>query len=229
MGKTQSCNWDSAEMGWGRILWGLGSTFLFPRDSGMNGHSLWQGPRSRLQHHTITMPSASRRRVTHCGRESLSSATPPNHKAISRATMLHPVQNPLGLPPGLTSSPPLLSSPLLSSPLLSSPHSSLPCYIPLSFSFFCLHSLLLLRPLYLSRLPPAQWWILAVWLVELQSFSHTIFSISCLPASQVVLRPVNVARGRKESTGTGELRLCWHETALQGPGLHSELTVQKAL
>ena len=86
----------------------------------MNGHSLWQGPRSRLQHHTITMPSASRRRVTHCGRESLSSATPPNHKAISRATMLHPVQNPLGLPPGLTSSPPLLSSPLLSSPLLSS-------------------------------------------------------------------------------------------------------------
>lgn len=75
------------------------------------------GPHRWLQQHTITMPSASRQRVTHCGRESLSSAAPPNHKAISAAVMLHPVQN----PPGFTartlfhSSSRLLSSLFVSS------------------------------------------------------------------------------------------------------------------
>lgn len=75
------------------------------------------GPHCWLQQHTITMPSASRQRVTHCGRESLSSAAPPNHKAISAAVMLHPVQN----PPGFTartlfhSSSRLLSSLFVSS------------------------------------------------------------------------------------------------------------------
>lgn len=78
------------------------------------------GPHSRLQHHTITMPSASRRRVTHCGRESLSSATPPNHKAISGAVMLHPVQNPLGWLLGLFHSSSPLSSPPLSSLFITS-------------------------------------------------------------------------------------------------------------
>lgn len=165
------------------------------------------GPHSWLQHHTITMPSASRRRVTHCGRESLSSATPPNHKAISATVMLHPVQNPLGLQLGLSFIPPLVSS----------PHSSLPPLLhpALLFIFLSALPLLLLRALYLSRLPPAQWWILAVWLVELQSFSHTIFSISCQPASQVVLRPVNVAWQGKRSTGqesdawVGLVPCCW--------------------
>ena len=177
------------------------------------------GPHSWLQHHTITMPSASRRRVTHCGRESLSSATPPNHKAISAGVMLHPVQNPLGLQLGPSFIPPL------SSPLLTLHY--LPCYIPLSFSFFCLHSSSSSAPLYLSRLPPAQWWILAVWLVELQSFSHTIFSISCQPAGQVVLRPVNVAWRGNRRTETGERCYCWLGAALRYPGLRS--MVQKAL
>lgn len=147
------------------------------------------------------MPSASRRRVTHCGRESLSSATPPNHKAISAAVLLHPVQNPLGLLLGLTLIPPLLSPFffLLSS---HSSHSSLSplLHSALLFIFFWLrYPSSLLHPLYLSRLPPARWWILAVWLVELQSFSHTIFSITCQLDSQIVLRPVKVAwRGEKE-------------------------------
>ncbi|XP_054869883.1 ephrin-A4 isoform X2 [Amphiprion ocellaris] len=66
----------------------------------MNGHSLWQRPHSLLQHHAITVPSASRRRATHCGRESLSSAAPPNHKAISGAEELHPDLNPTGLTAG---------------------------------------------------------------------------------------------------------------------------------
>lgn len=115
------------------------------------------GPHSQLQHHTITMPSASWRRVTHCGREALSSATPPNHKAISRAVMLHPDQNPLGLWQGLTFIPPLPSL-LLSSIFLSSRHSSFPSLLhpTLLFIFFCLHSPLLPYPLYLSQLPPAQ-------------------------------------------------------------------------
>lgn len=179
------------------------------------------GPHSRLQHDTITMPSASRQRVTHCGRESLSSATPPNHKAISGAVMLYPVQNPLGLLLGLSFVPPLLCSPLLTLHYL-------PSYIPLSFSFFCLRPPPPPCSFYLSRLPPAQWWILAVWLVELQSFSHTIFSISCQPASQVVLRPINVAWRGERSTGTGERCFCWLGAALRGPGLHSMLMVQKA-
>lgn len=93
-------------------------------------------PHSLLQHHAITMPSASRWRVTHCGRESLSSATPPNHKAISGAVMLHQVQNPLGLPQGFSS--PLLSSLFITSLVTAFSFHLLSALPHSSFSSLCL-------------------------------------------------------------------------------------------
>lgn len=148
--KTQSCNWDPTEMWWGGTL-RIRKHLLVPRGFRDEWSQSAAGPHSWLQRHTITMPSASWRRVTHCGREPLSSATPPNHKAISGAEMLHPVQNPLGLPLGL------FFIPLLSS-LLTLHY--LPCYIPVSFSFFLPApsppSPPSPPPLHLSRLCPAQ-------------------------------------------------------------------------
>ena len=89
------------------------------------------GPHSWLQQHTITMPSASRQWVTHCGRESLSSAAPPNHEAISTAVILHLVENPLSLQFGLSFIPPLIFS----------PHSSLPLLLyPALLFIFCQHT-----------------------------------------------------------------------------------------
>lgn len=125
-GKTHSCNWDPTEMWWGGTL-GIRKHLLVPQRFRDEWSQSVAGPHSWLQQHTITMPSASRRRVTHCGRESLSSATPPNHKAISSAMMLRPVQNPLGLQLGLSFIPPLVSC----------PHSSLPPLLhpPLLFIF----------------------------------------------------------------------------------------------
>lgn len=90
-------------------------------------------PHSRLQHHTITMPSASRR-----------SGNPLWQRItlISNTTQSQSYQQSRDVAPGAQSPgfsartlfPSPLSSPFLSSPLLSLHYLS--CYILLSFSFF---------------------------------------------------------------------------------------------
>lgn len=117
-------------------------------------------PHRRLQHHTITMPSASR----HSGNPLWQRIT-----LISNTTQSQSYQQSHDVAPGAQSPgftartlfpSPLLSFSLLSSPLLSLHYLS--CYILLSFSFFSLHTRPPPQPLYLSQLPPARRWILAV-------------------------------------------------------------------
>lgn len=161
-GKTRCCNWDPTEMWWGGTL-RIRKHLLVPRGFRDEWSRSVALPCRWLQQHTITIPSASGRRVTHCGRESLSSAAPPNHKAISTGMVLHQVQNPLGSQLRLSFIPPLLTLHYLH------------CCILLSNFFVCTPAHLLMH--FISHNVSNGY----RWLVEIWSFSHTIVSIRLQP------------------------------------------------